>query len=117
MQEFNLEIRHKKGIEKVVVDYLSHLESLKSNPIEEINEAFPCKMLYLIITTPWYVDYVNYLARSIIPLEYLSYQKKNSFVTRNTTFWTIHFFRLDYPSLCAKGRLTSSFGIMPLYTI
>lgn len=59
LQEFDLEIRDRKGSEKVVADHLSRLESEPSYPIKEINEVFSDEMLFQIITTPWYANYVN----------------------------------------------------------
>ncbi|XP_050233380.1 uncharacterized protein LOC126681869 [Mercurialis annua] len=57
MQEFNVEIRDKKGTENVVADHLSRFENLGPIPIGvEINERFPDEMLMPIseLATPWY---------------------------------------------------------------
>lgn len=96
LQEFDLEIRDKKGSENVVADHLSRLESHEPHPTKEINEIFPDEMLFQIITTPWYADYVNYLARSIIPLDYSSHQKKKFFSDLKHYFW-------DDPFLYRRG--------------
>ena len=64
LQEFDLEIKDKKGHENVIVDYLCILEK----PTEEekgieIAENFLDEQLFqLSIQVPWYVDIVNYLA-------------------------------------------------------
>ena len=66
LQEFNMEIKDKKGSENVVVDHLSRLESNKGieDPIE-IEEFFSNKKLLVMETHfPWYADFVNYLACS-----------------------------------------------------
>ncbi|XP_022883598.1 uncharacterized protein LOC111400411 [Olea europaea var. sylvestris] len=96
LQEFDLEIRDKKESENVVADHLSRLESHESNPTVEINEVFLDEMLFQIITTPWYADYVNYLARSIIPPDYSSHQKKKFFSDLKQYFW-------DDPILYRRG--------------
>ena len=75
LQEFDLEIKDKKGGDNVIADYLSRLEK----PIEdergaEIEENFPDEHLFQIsVQVPWYVDIVNFLACGIMPLEF-SYQ-------------------------------------------
>ncbi|XP_022895350.1 uncharacterized protein LOC111409540 [Olea europaea var. sylvestris] len=96
LQEFDLEIRDKKKSENVVADHLSRLESHESNPTLEINEAFHDEMLFQIITTPCYTDYVYYLARSIIPPDYSSHQKKKFFSDLKHYFW-------DDPILYRRG--------------
>ena len=74
LQEFDLEIKDKKGNDNVIADNLSRLE--RTAGIEkgaEIVEIFPDeKLLMLSIQTPWYADIVNYLACGIMPCE-LSY--------------------------------------------
>ncbi|XP_022843250.1 uncharacterized protein LOC111366787 [Olea europaea var. sylvestris] len=87
LQEFDLEIRDKNESENVVADHLSRLESHELHPTEEMNERFPDEILFQIITTPWYADYVNYSARSIIPQYYSSHQKKKFFSDLEHYFW------------------------------
>ena len=64
LQEFDLEIKDKKGSDNVIGDHLSRLE--RTAGIEkrtEIVEIFPDEqLLMLTIQTPWYDDIVNYLA-------------------------------------------------------
>jgi len=61
LQEFNLEIWDKRGIENVIVD---HLSRILTSPIIQapINEDFPSEHILAIFKEPWYVDIVNYLA-------------------------------------------------------
>ncbi|XP_022841909.1 uncharacterized protein LOC111365593 [Olea europaea var. sylvestris] len=80
LQEFDLEIKDKKGSENMVADHLSRLEDTERTEIVEINEIFPDEQIFGVMETPWYVDIVNYLARSIIPPDYSSHQKKKFFV-------------------------------------
>ena len=67
MQEFNIEIKDKKGVENVVADHLSRLtfdEGLKEMPIRD---SFLGEQLYAVIELAWYAHIVNYLVMSVIP--------------------------------------------------
>jgi len=96
LQEFDLDIRDKKGTENVVADHLSRLEHLKPDHLP-INDDFTYDRLIAKIDTtplepdrdnlgtileisrvPWYADFVNYLAADIIPPD-LNYQQKKKF--------------------------------------
>ena len=44
LQEFDLEIRDKKGVENVVTDHLSHIPDTPSNELP-INDNFPDEQL------------------------------------------------------------------------
>ncbi|XP_022859597.1 uncharacterized protein LOC111380304 [Olea europaea var. sylvestris] len=87
LQEFDLEIKDKKGSENVVADHLSQLEDSKRTETVEINEIFPDEQIFGVMETPWYTDIVNYLARSIIPPNYSSHQKKKFFAELKYYFW------------------------------
>ena len=69
LQEFDLEIRDKKGVKNVVADHLSRIPNA---PIEEepINEDFPDEHILAIFKEPWYADIVNYLATGQVPSEW-----------------------------------------------
>ena len=75
LQEFDIEIKDKKGSGNVITDYLSIIEK----PIEdergtEIEEKFPDEQLFqVIVQLPWYAELVNYLECGIMPPE-LTYQ-------------------------------------------
>ena len=95
LQEFDLDIRDKKGTENVVADHLSRLEYLKPNLLP-INDDFTHERLVAKIdnfepyidenlekvsimrSVPWYADFVNYLAADITPPD-LNYQQKKKF--------------------------------------
>ncbi|CAJ2669753.1 unnamed protein product [Trifolium pratense] len=88
LQEFDLEIKDKKGVENVVADHLSRLE----NPIVTmkekcINEDFPDEKLLMISKRPWFADMANFKAGNEIPEEYSSQQKKKFFRDANFYFW------------------------------
>lgn len=95
LQEFNLEIRDKKGTKNVVTNHLSILEYLKLDHIP-INDDFTYDWLIayvnnrtnsdelelnveiaLIVTSvPWYVDFVNYLVANVLPHDVTYQQRK-----------------------------------------
>ena len=72
LQEFDLEIKDKKGSDNVIADHLSRLEkSIEEEKEIEIEENFPDEQLFVLsVQVPWYVDIVNYLACGIMPLEF-----------------------------------------------
>ena len=77
LQEFDVEIRDKKGSKNVIADHLSKLDNMEEDCDEEssIKAEFSDEYLYSLNLSniPWYVDYANYLASEIIPSN-LSYQ-------------------------------------------
>ncbi|RDX77871.1 hypothetical protein CR513_41925, partial [Mucuna pruriens] len=84
LQEFNIEIRDKKGAENSVVDHLSRIER-ESEPMP-IRDEFPDEQLLHIQTpTPWFVDICNY--------RHPGYTRKNSRAMPNTTYGMMPTFR------------------------
>nr|KYP71708.1 Retrovirus-related Pol polyprotein from transposon 17.6 [Cajanus cajan] len=71
LQEFDLEIKDKKGCENHVADHLSRLvnEQVTSQE-EEILEEFPDEKLFAMSERPWFADMANYKAAGVIPEEY-----------------------------------------------
>ncbi|RVW45814.1 Retrovirus-related Pol polyprotein from transposon 17.6 [Vitis vinifera] len=53
LQEFNFQIRDKKGMENVVVDHLSRLAIAHNSHVLPINDDFPEESLMLLENTPW----------------------------------------------------------------
>ena len=79
LQEFDLEIKDKKGPENLVADHLSRLE--ESSKEIQINDKFPDEQLLEIEDkklVPWFADLVNYLLAKVLPPEF-SYQQKKRF--------------------------------------
>lgn len=119
LQDFDLKIRDKIGTENVVVDHLLRLEYLKPNLIP-INDDFTYDRLIasvdnrtshdddtdklelhvettlVVTTTPWYTNFVNYLAVDILP-PYLTYQQKKNF------FHDVKQFYWEEPLLFKRG--------------
>ena len=64
LQEFDVEIKDKKGSDNVIAYHLSKLEIIAGNEKRtEIAENFPYGQLFLLsVQTPWYADIINYLA-------------------------------------------------------
>ncbi|CAN6560260.1 unnamed protein product [Malus baccata var. baccata] len=74
LQEFDLEIRDKKGSENVVANHLSRL--VQEEDVVPIPETFPDEQLMSIeVSMPWYADLVNYLASKVIPSEFNKNQR------------------------------------------
>ncbi|CAL8988500.1 unnamed protein product, partial [Prunus brigantina] len=81
LQEFDLEIRDKKGSENVVADHLSRLvdENHGDGKILPLNESFPDEQFFVIQDKePWYADFVNYLASGVIRDD-LTFQERKKF--------------------------------------
>ena len=100
LQEFDLDIRDKKGTKNVVVDHLSRLEYLKPDlvpinddftydrlmakieTIQDDNSDFPMdwniERTLAVTNIPWYTNFVNYIVADIIPPD-LNYQQKKKF--------------------------------------
>ena len=77
LQEFDLEIKDKKGCDNVIADHLSRVEKTTVKEEEkEVAENFPDKQLFqLSFQLPWYADIVNFLACGVMPPEF-SYQQR-----------------------------------------
>ena len=76
LQEFDLEIKDKKGCDNVIADHLSRVEKpTVQEEGREIAENFPDEQLFqLSLQSPWYANIVNFLACGIMPPEF-SYQQ------------------------------------------
>ena len=82
LQEFDLEIKDKKGSDNVIADHLSRLEmNAGKEKRNEIAENFLDEQLFLLsVQTPWYADIVNYLAYGVMPPEF-NYQHRRKLRT------------------------------------
>ena len=78
LQEFDLKIWDKKGVENVVADHLSRIPNA---PIEiiPINENFPDEHIPTMCNEPRYADIVNYLATGQTPSDWLSQDRYRFF--------------------------------------
>ena len=80
LQEFDIEIKDKKGSENVVADHLSRLELEQDgdNNEEPIKEIFPDEMLFTIrsLNALWFADIANFISSRKFPEEFNHQQKK-----------------------------------------
>ncbi|GJZ34553.1 reverse transcriptase domain-containing protein [Tanacetum coccineum] len=69
LQEFDIEIKDRKGTKNAIADYLSRLENSKTSNDNEVDDNFLGETLMEINTKdePWFADFANYLVASIIP--------------------------------------------------
>ncbi|RDX98482.1 hypothetical protein CR513_18583, partial [Mucuna pruriens] len=68
LQEFDIEIKDKKGAENSIADHLRRIEK-ESEPMP-IRDEFPGEqLLHIKASTPWFAEICNYVATSQFPLE------------------------------------------------
>ncbi|KAG7564179.1 Reverse transcriptase domain [Arabidopsis suecica] len=103
LQEFDMEIVDKKGIENGVADHLSRMRIDDEVPIDD---SMPEEQLMVTEffgknysgnefhqlnavegRSPWYADHVNYLACGVEPPNLTSYEKKKFFRDINHYYW------------------------------
>ena len=88
LQEFDVEIKDKKGTENLVVDHLSRLEGASDEV--QVNDDFPDEQLLAIedkMAVPWFADYVNYLVAKVVPPKFNYQQKKRFFAHLKHYYW------------------------------
>ena len=76
LQEFNLRIKDKKGVENVVADHLSRLTIAHNTHDPPINDEFPEESLLLVESTPWYAHIAKYLTTGELPADWKAQDKK-----------------------------------------
>ncbi|GKE51424.1 reverse transcriptase domain-containing protein, partial [Tanacetum coccineum] len=89
LQEFDIEIKDRKGIENAAADHLSQIENDESSNDSEMDDNFLGETLMEINTKdePWFADFANYLLDDIIP-KGMTYQQKNKlFSDLKHYFW------------------------------
>ncbi|GJY91125.1 reverse transcriptase domain-containing protein [Tanacetum coccineum] len=89
LQEFDIEIKDRKGIENVAADHLSRIQNDETSDDSEVDDNFPGETLMEINTEdePWFADFSNYLASNIKP-KGMTYQQKNKFFSNlKHYFW------------------------------
>ena len=79
LQEFDLEIKDKKGSDNVMENHLFRLEmNAGKEKGTEIAEIFLDEQLFLLsVQTPRYADIVNCLARGVVPPEFSTNREEN----------------------------------------
>ena len=110
LQEFDIEIKDKKGSENVVADHLSRLELEQDGDEEDepIQELFPDEMLLAIqsLKAPWFADIANFILNGKFPEEFTSQQRKKLIYSSKYNLW-------DEPylwKLCRDGMIRRCVG-------
>jgi hypothetical protein len=67
LQEFDFEIRDKKGVENSVADHLSHLQFEESAELPINDYMRDDNLLKVSTTDPWYTNIINYIVAGYIP--------------------------------------------------
>ncbi|KAJ9553349.1 hypothetical protein OSB04_017394 [Centaurea solstitialis] len=83
LQDFDIEVRDKKGAENLAADHLSRLENpdMDASGKEVIRDKFPDENLSVIKTieehpSPWYADFANYLPVGVL-VQGMTHQQKS----------------------------------------
>ncbi|WJX19736.1 hypothetical protein P8452_09381 [Trifolium repens] len=88
LQEFDLQIKDKKGTENLVADHLSRLVNTEVTKHErEVLEEFPDEKLLMVQERPWFADMANYKASGLIPDDFNWHQKKKFLREANQYVW------------------------------
>ena len=87
LQEFNLQIRDKKGVENVVANHLSRLTIAHNTHNPPINDEFPEESLLLVEKALWYAHITNYLATGELPVDWKAQDKKLFFEKIHSYYW------------------------------
>ncbi|CAM8919425.1 unnamed protein product [Rhodiola kirilowii] len=103
LQEFDIEIKDKKGVENVVADHLSRLEENEEIEVDArpVNDSFIGEQLMRVEAEalPWYADFVNFVVCGIIPHDMNHHQRRKFLSETKRYYW-------DEPylyRLCADG--------------
>ena len=86
LQEFNLQIKDKKGVENVVADHLFRLTFEEVKEEIPIRDVFPDEQLFAVTKLPWYAHIMNYLVTVSI-LETWTTQDKHKFFVEVRNFY------------------------------
>ncbi|RVW12126.1 Retrovirus-related Pol polyprotein from transposon opus [Vitis vinifera] len=87
LQEFDLQIKDKKGVENVVVDHLSRLAIAHNSHVLPINDDFPEESLMLLEKAPSYAHIANYLVTGEVPSEWKAQDRKHFFTKIHAYCW------------------------------
>ena len=125
LQEFDISINDKTGVENVVVDHLSRL--VVNHDVEDptpIKDMFPDEHLFAISTIPWYADLANYLAIGAIPSNWTPKDRRKLKVEAQSSSLMIRICSSIVPtkssivaSLMMKSKVSSLFIMSKLVVV
>ncbi|XP_069154458.1 uncharacterized protein [Solanum lycopersicum] len=106
LQEFDFEVKDRKGTENQVVDHLSQLDDGAMPQLgekTEIDDTFPTEHVLVASQDliPWFADFANYLASDIVPSDLFFYQRKKFMHDVKNFFWDDPYLYMS----CANGRI------------
>ena len=87
LQEFNLQIRDKKGVENVVADHLSRLTIAHNTHNPPIFDEFPEESLFAVNNAPWFAHIANFLVTGELPIEWKAQNKKFFHAKIHSYYW------------------------------
>ncbi|RVW23429.1 Retrovirus-related Pol polyprotein from transposon 17.6 [Vitis vinifera] len=87
LQEFDLQIKDKKGVENVVADHLSRLVIAHNSHPLPINDDFLEESLMFLVKTPWYAHIANYLVTGESPSEWNAQDRMHFFAKIHAYYW------------------------------
>ena len=87
LQEFNLQIKDKKGVENVVANHISRLAIAHNSHGMPINDDFSEESLMLVVVAPWYTHIANYLVIGEVATEWKAQDKKHFFAKIHAYYW------------------------------
>ncbi|CAM8947563.1 unnamed protein product [Rhodiola kirilowii] len=103
LQEFDSEIKDKKGVENLVADHLSRLEGIEElkKDTSLVDDAFIGEQLMRVEAEalPWYADMVNFVVCGIIPHDMNHHQNRKFLSETKRYYWDEPFLY----RLCADG--------------
>ncbi|KAG9439984.1 hypothetical protein H6P81_020149 [Aristolochia fimbriata] len=87
LQEFDIEIKDKKGSENVVADHLSTLQTETKEG--EISELFPDELICQvnISKVPWFADIANFVCSKWVPKHFPYQQRKKLMADSKHYYW------------------------------
>ena len=87
LQEFNLQIKDKKGVENVVADHMSRLTIAHDTHSPPINDEFLEESLMQLEKAPWYAHIANFLTTGEVPTEWKGQDRKYFFAKIHSYYW------------------------------
>ena len=87
LQDFNLQIKDKKGVENVMADHLSRLTIAHDTHSPPINDEFPQESLMQLEKDPWYAHISNFLATGELPSDWKEQDRKYFLAKIHSYYW------------------------------